>query len=69
MVIKSIEKLIVDSFVVTEVATPQVDQFHKWGKPLLIKNDISKLNKYWSQRVGMFRRWNQQYGNINNIYK
>ena len=59
----------IDQLVLTEVSTPNFDQFEGWDNPLMRDTDKVKLARYWSNRTDLYRTWFQQYWNTVMLYK
>lgn len=53
----------IDQLVLTEVATPNFDQFEGWDNPLIRNTDKVKLTRYWSKRTDLYRTWSEHYWN------
>jgi len=59
---------IVDQLVLTELATPQFDQFNAWENSFFDKKIRIKLEIYWDKRSDWWRKWTNVYWYSDDIY-
>ena len=60
---------ITDQLVLTEVPTPQFDQFQGWENGIILPRQKKHLYRYWSNRVDIFRRWSISYWHTEIVYR
>lgn len=56
---KKIE-LLIDEFLLCSVPTPLFDQLENWDKPVVIKEDLKALKKYWDERSDEIEKWDEK---------
>ena len=64
---KTIGKLM-DEVILSEVPTPQFDQFHGWENILMRKEDKDRILRCWNKRVRFFDILSTQYWDLNSLY-
>lgn len=60
---------IIDQGILTEVPTPQFNQFEGWENGLTTSRRKKALIKYWNSRVQFFDRWSRKYWDSRRLYR
>ena len=59
---------LVDQLVLTEVPTPQFDQFESWDRSVFNENENLALHRYWKKRIALMGSWGRKYWSVDKFY-